>query len=48
MHPDCLYKLDAPKTPLNRETTNSDLDNPVLNLQEIEKNAERLEMMPNK
>ena len=47
IHPDCLYKLDAPKTPLNREITNSDLDNPVLNLQEIEENAERLEVMPN-
>lgn len=33
------------KTPLNRET---DVDNPVLNLQETEENAERLEVTPNK
>ena len=32
------------KTPLNRETY---VDNPVLNPQEIEENAERLEVMPN-
>lgn len=49
IHPDCIYKLhlnELPKTPLNRETPNK-LDNPVLNLQEIEENAERLEVMPN-
>lgn len=34
------------KTPLNRETPG--MDNPVLNPQEIEENAERLEVMPNK
>jgi hypothetical protein len=34
------------KTPLNRETP--EMDNPVLNPQEIEENAERLEVMPNK
>ena len=33
------------KTPLNRETP--EMDNPVLNPQEIEENAERLEVMPN-
>lgn len=33
------------KTPLNRETPEK--DNPVLNLQEIEENAKRLEVMPN-
>lgn len=39
------YKYDSHrKTPLNRET---DVDNPVLNLQVIEENAERLEVMPN-
>lgn len=35
------------KTPLNGGTPNSDLDNPVLTPQEIEENAERLEVMPN-
>ena len=39
------YKYDScRKTPLNRET---DVDNPVLNPQEIEENAKRLEVMPN-
>lgn len=43
-----VYKYDSHhKTPLNRETPNSDLDNPVLNPQETEENAERLEVMPN-
>ena len=39
IHKDCLYKLgpDALKTPLNGETPI--MDNPVLNSQEIEKNA---------
>lgn len=47
IHTDCLYKLgpDALKTPLNRETPT--MDNPVLNPQEIEENAERLEVTPN-
>lgn len=47
IHPDCWYKLhlDPQKTPLNRETP--EMDNPVLNPQEIEENAERLEVMPN-
>ena len=42
-----LYKIGVCrlKTPLNRETP--EVDNPVLNLQEIEENAERLEVMPN-
>ena len=45
--PDMLYKIGVCrlKTPLNRETP--EMDNPVLNLQEIEENAERLEVMPN-
>ena len=34
------------KTPLNRETP--EMGNPVLNPQEIEENADRLEVMPNK
>lgn len=34
------------KTPLNGETP--EMDNPVLNPQEIEENADRLEVMPNK
>ena len=34
------------KTPLNGETPKK--DNPVLNLQETEENADRLEVMPNK
>ena len=39
------YKYESHhKTPLNRETY---VDNPVLNPQEIEENAERLEVMPN-
>ena len=42
---DLLYKISPSKTPLNRETPTK--DNPVLNLQEIEENAERLEVMPN-
>ena len=43
-----VYKYDSHrKTPLNRETTNSNLDNPVLNPQKTEENAERLEVMPN-
>ena len=48
IHPDCWYKLhiDPPKTPLNRETPEK-LDNPVLNPQETEENAERLEVTPN-
>ena len=45
---ECLsmsYKYESHhKTPLNRETY---VDNPVLNPQEIEENAERLEVMPN-
>ena len=47
IHTDCLYKLgpDAPKTPLNRETPEK--DNPVLNPQEIEEKAKRLDVMPN-
>ena len=39
------YKYEShQKTPLNRETY---VDNPVLNPQEMEENAERLEVMPN-
>lgn len=39
------YKYDScRKTPLNREPY---VENPVLNPQEIEENAERLEVMPN-
>ena len=47
IHEDCWYKLgpDAPKTPLNGESP--EMDNPVLNPQEIEENADRLEVMPN-
>lgn len=46
IHSDCLYKIyDDLKTPLNRETPG--MDNPVLNPQETEENAERLEVMPN-
>lgn len=47
IHKDCYYKLhlDPPKTPLNEETPKK--DNLVLNPQEIEENAERLEVMPN-
>lgn len=45
--PDMLYKIGVcrRKTPLNRETP--EMDNPVLNPQETEENAERLEVMPN-
>ena len=45
--PNMVYKIGVcrHKTPLNRETP--EMDNPVLNLQEIEENAERLEVMPN-
>ena len=45
--PDMLYKIGVcrHKTPLNRETP--EMDNPVLNPQETEENAKRLEVMPN-
>lgn len=43
---DLLYKISSSKTPLNRETP--ELDNPVLNPQETEENAKRLEVMPSK
>lgn len=48
IHDDCLYKLHTAsiKTPLNGETPKK--DNPVLNLQETEENADRLEVMLNK
>ena len=44
--PDMTYKIGM--SSLNSvKQGNSQVDNPVLNLQEIEENAERLEVMPN-
>lgn len=45
IHSDCLYKLRP--TINSVKQGNSQEDNPVLNPQEIEENAERLEVMPN-
>ena len=47
IHPDCLYKLRVdPKNSVKQESSLCK-DNPVLNPQETEENAERLEVMPN-
>lgn len=49
IHPDCLYKLHVSHLKNSVKQGNScNIDNPVLNLQETEENAERLEVMPNK
>lgn len=45
IHSDCWYKLGPTENSVKQG--NSQVDNPVLNLQEIEENAERLEVMPN-
>ena len=45
IHPDCLYKITATENSVKQG--NSQVDNPVLNPQETEENAERLDVMPN-